>query len=70
MSWKKVLKMEKNGFAAVFIIFSGLDIVGELIKQSIRFDYILMASAVVSFLLYLVLKFLKNRTHLLDETGR
>jgi protein-S-isoprenylcysteine O-methyltransferase Ste14 len=70
MSWKKVLKMEKNGLAAVFIIFSGLDIVGELIKRTNRFDYVLMASAILSFLLYLLLKYLKNRTHLLDEKER
>jgi protein-S-isoprenylcysteine O-methyltransferase Ste14 len=70
MSWKKVLKMEKNGLAALFIIFSGMDIVGELIKQTNHFDYVLMASAIVSFLFYLLLKYLKNRTHLLDERGR
>jgi protein-S-isoprenylcysteine O-methyltransferase Ste14 len=70
MSWKKVLKMEKNGLAAVFIIFSGLDIAGELIKQSTGFNYILIVIAIISFLLYLVLKYLKNHTHLLDEKGR
>ncbi len=70
MSWKKVLKMEKNGLAAVFLIFSGLDITGELVKKTNDFNYILIAAAIISLLLYLVLKLLKNHTRLLDETGR
>jgi protein-S-isoprenylcysteine O-methyltransferase Ste14 len=70
MSWKKVLKMEKNGLAAMFIIFSGLDIAGELIKQSNSFNYFLIGTVFFSFLLYLVLKYMKNHTHILDEKGR
>ena len=70
LSMKKVLKKEKNGLAAVFLIFSAFDIIGEVIKKETNYNYYLIIATVLIFILYLVLKFLKRRTNLLDETGR
>lgn len=69
-SWKKVLKKEKNGFAAIFLIFALFDISGELIGQKGEFNYFVITMAAVSVLLYIVLKYLKRRTAILDEEGR
>jgi len=69
-SWKKVLKKEKNGLLATFLIFSFYNITGELLEKENHFHSYLIAGTVFSLLLYVVAKYLKTRTHLLDETGR
>jgi protein-S-isoprenylcysteine O-methyltransferase Ste14 len=69
-SWKKILKKEKNGFAAIFIIFSLMDISGELIKGETQFNWILLGFCAASCLLYLILKYLKWMTNVLNEEGR
>ncbi|MEN8228665.1 MAG: isoprenylcysteine carboxylmethyltransferase family protein [Bacteroidota bacterium] len=69
-SWKKVLKKEKNGIAAVFLVFSGLDIAGELIVKETNFNYFFAAGFILSAIAYLVIKLLKKRTRLLDDPGR
>lgn len=69
-SWKKVLKKEKNGFTAIFIVFALFNILGELVQKKTDFDYVLISGCIVSGLLYLVLKFLKKKTDVLNEEGR
>jgi len=70
-SWKKVIKKEKNGVAAVFIVF--------LIFRFIR-DYLLTGTVVtdswqvyatiVSVVIYFILKVLKSSTKVFEEEGR
>lgn len=69
-SWKKILKKEKNGFAAIFLIFTFFDITGELINGRTNFNYYLIGICILTSLLYLVLKYLKWHTNVLNETGR
>jgi protein-S-isoprenylcysteine O-methyltransferase Ste14 len=69
-SWKKVLKKEKNGLAAVFLLFAVLDIAGELIRGETNFNYFLIGACVLTGLMYMVLKYLKWRTKVLNEPGR
>ena len=69
-SWKKVLKKEKNGLAAVFLIFAAFDVSGELIKGERNFNYFLIAICILTVLLYIVLKYLKKKTNILNEAGR
>ena len=69
-SWKKVLKKEKNGLAAIFLIFAAFDITGELIHGETNYNYFLIGSCVLTGLMYLVLKYLKRRTEILNEPGR
>jgi protein-S-isoprenylcysteine O-methyltransferase Ste14 len=69
-SWKKILKKEKNGFAAIFIIFSLMNIAGELVKGETGFNLILFGFCAASCILYLILKYLKWRTNVLNEEGR
>ncbi|MEI6091132.1 MAG: isoprenylcysteine carboxylmethyltransferase family protein [bacterium] len=65
-SWKKVMKKEKNGLAAVFIIFSAFDIAGNLIQHKTNFNYAIHIACAVSILLYLVLRYMKRRTGILN----
>ncbi|MBE2188737.1 MAG: hypothetical protein IAE98_04645 [Candidatus Kapabacteria bacterium] len=69
-SWKKVLKQEKNGLVAVFLIFVIFDVSGQFVNGTRDFNYFLLASFVVTGVLYLVLRYLKNNTSVLNESGR
>ncbi|MEN8201493.1 MAG: isoprenylcysteine carboxylmethyltransferase family protein [Bacteroidota bacterium] len=69
-SWKKVLKKEKNGLAALFLIYCGFNVGGELIQNSNNFNYIFLGGAIASFILYFVLRFLKYNTAVLKEANR
>jgi protein-S-isoprenylcysteine O-methyltransferase Ste14 len=69
-SWKKVIKKEKNGLAAIFIIFSLFYVVGQLVKRlPIELNYLLI-SCITTTVIYLILKIIKSKTHWLDEAGR
>lgn len=59
-SWKKVFKKEKNGFAAIFIIFCAFDVLAELLKGTQNFNIYLIIAAGISILIYLILKALKK----------
>lgn len=63
---KKVLRQEKNGLTALFIVFCFFDVVGELVKPVPEYNYPLLLAGAGSILVYLVLKFLKYRTSLLN----
>jgi hypothetical protein len=69
-SWKKVLKKEKNGLAAIFLIFAAFDITGEIIHGETNYNYFLIGACVLTGLMYLVLKYLKHKTDILNEQGR
>ena len=69
-SFKKVLKKEKNGLAAIFLIFFVFDLSGELIENETNYNYFVIASCILTSLMYVVLKYLKKRTDLLNEIGR
>jgi len=69
-SWKKVLKKEKNGLFALFLIFTTFDILGELIGNDNQYNYFLIAMCIITGLSYIVLKYLRKKTDLLDELNR
>lgn len=69
-SWRKVVKKEKNGFAAVFLVFFLFDMAGELILRGRDFNYVIAGGLAFSALSYVVVKILKSRTSVLNEPGR
>jgi protein-S-isoprenylcysteine O-methyltransferase Ste14 len=70
-SWKKVLRQEKNGLVALFLIFALFNISGELIKKgACNFNYFFITAAAVTLFGYLVLKYLKRCTAVLSEDNR
>ena len=69
-SWKKVLKKEKNGLAAVFVVFTAFNIAGKTIQHKTDYNYFFIVCCVLSLVLYFILKYLKRRTEVLNEEGR
>lgn len=69
-SWKKVVKKEKNGVFALFLIFSLFDVVIRCADGLCDANMFFLAMAAVTGVAYIVLKYLKKRTRLLDEEGR
>lgn len=69
-SWKKILKKEKNGFAAIFIVFTLMDMSGEMVRGETGFNLVLLGFCAFSCLLYLILKYMKWQTNILNEEGR
>ncbi len=71
-SWRKVIKKEKNGFAALFLIFWLIIAIRNIIvadKLFLNFDYWTIYM-ITSLGIYFVIKLLKHNTTLLDENGR
>jgi len=66
-NWRKVLRQEKNGFAALMIIFCLFDIAGELIKNQTNINLTLQGLGIFSILIYFILKFIKYKTSLLKD---
>jgi len=71
-SWKKMVKKEKNGFFAVFLVIFLFREAGQYLTDkslSVDFDFWFWAMA-VSGVMYFILKILKKRTSMLIEVGR
>lgn len=69
-SWKKVLKKEKNGLLALFLIFAGFDVMGEWAEKEDHYTYFLFVLCVISIVAYCILKYLKKKTKVLNEQDR
>jgi protein-S-isoprenylcysteine O-methyltransferase Ste14 len=70
-SWKKILKKEKNGFFAIFLVFFIFQCLQNLINgdKILSLNWLFYA-AIFSGVIYLFLKFIKRTTKLLDEEDR
>jgi protein-S-isoprenylcysteine O-methyltransferase Ste14 len=70
-SFRKVLRQEKNGFAAIFILFFLFDTIAEyIVLGDVQFrhgEWLILFTA--SSVLYIILKYLKNHTNLLNAEG-
>jgi len=69
-SWKKVLKREKNGLFAMFILFCLFDMSGEYLNEGTDYNYFFIYGTILTGLSYVVLKFLKKKTTVLEQEGR
>lgn len=71
-SWKKVLRQEKNGFAAIFILLFVFELSEHLVKgTSLSINsFLWFYPMVIGSIIYLILKFLKRSTNVLTEEGR
>ncbi len=66
-SWKKVLKKEKNGLAATFLVFFSFSLAADLITDHYSFNMMFAAGSAASVLLYFILKLIKYRTDWFTE---
>lgn len=69
-SWKKVLKKEKNGLFALFLIFCVFDVSGELIQNTTNYNYFVLGMTALTGFSYILLRYLKKNTELLNELNR
>jgi hypothetical protein len=71
-SWKKVLKKEKNGLFAIFLIVLIFDIWLNYLRTSVWSceKPVVIYLAVGTAFLYFILKLIKSKTLWLDEEGR
>ncbi len=69
-SWKKVIKKEKNGLAATFLIFALFNIAGNYVQNKTAYNGFFITAAVLSSILYIILKYIKSNTNILNEEGR
>lgn len=73
-SWKKVVKKEKNGIAAIFVLFFLFNFLSHALETG-RFQWILrydfwFYAAIISLVIYFILKVIKRKTSLFEEEGR
>ncbi|KAA2221172.1 methyltransferase family protein [Chryseobacterium sediminis] len=66
-SIKKVIKKEKNGLFAIFLIFMVFDLIGEWVKDYRHYNMISIIGCIVTMLIYIVLKIIKTRTSYLEN---
>ncbi|MCF8379299.1 MAG: isoprenylcysteine carboxylmethyltransferase family protein [Bacteroidales bacterium] len=70
-SWKKILKKEKNGFSAIFVVFFIFRLIGDYVSTSaVELNSLLAYLTAFAFVFYFVLKYLKKYTSVLDESDR
>lgn len=67
-NWKKVLKKEKDGLISLFIIFEFFDFLGEYLEGRHEYNIVLMVSSGLVIIFYILVRYLKYHTSLLDET--
>ena len=67
-SWKKVLKKKKTAFSpcSLFCLF---DISGEYLNEGTEYNYFFIYGTILTGLSYVVLKFLKKKTTVLEQEG-
>ena len=68
--WRKIFRHEKNGIAALFILFFVFDFLGELIIHSTNYNLILWSGCIFSVVAYLVIKYRKFSTDKLSVEDR
>jgi len=65
---KKVLRQEKDGLVAIAVLFALFNLIGEAVEKEL--DFTLLVGATLIGILYLILKFLKKYTRILNQEGR
>ncbi|MBT2621831.1 MULTISPECIES: methyltransferase family protein [Chryseobacterium] len=66
-SIKKVLKKEKNGLFAMFLIFMVFDLIGEWIRNHSDHNLFFISGTIFTMIIYIVLKVLKMKTGFLEN---
>lgn len=64
---KKVIKKEKNGLAAIFLLFCAFDIAGQLVVHQSDYNLFLIGMCVATFFMYIIIKVLSKYTSVLDD---
>lgn len=65
-NWNKVLQKERNGLAALFIIFLAFNLLGVWIQDNNDYNYIIIWGCIISCVSFAILKLLEKQTSILD----
>jgi len=65
---KKVLRQEKDGLVAIAVLFALFNLIGEAVEKEL--DFTLLVGATLVGVIYLILKYLKKYTRILNQEGR
>lgn len=66
-SMRKVVREEKNGLLATFLVFCLFNVSGEQLKGGEDYNRLFLYGTAVTFVLYLVIKYTNKWTSLLDD---
>lgn len=67
-SWKKVLKKEKNGLAAIFVVFFAFRAVREyILTGTVSTHTWIFYATIASLVIYFILKYIKKYTTILED---
>jgi protein-S-isoprenylcysteine O-methyltransferase Ste14 len=66
-NFRKILRQEKNGFAALLFLYALIDSTRETVSKQYQYNYYLIGMAIIGILLYFTLKILKYKTDLLKD---
>ncbi|HOJ37289.1 MAG TPA: isoprenylcysteine carboxylmethyltransferase family protein [Ignavibacteriales bacterium] len=66
-SWKKVLRQEKNGLFAIFLVFLIFDIAAKTYTHGYDYNQIYIYGSIITAIIYIVLRYLKRKTKLLAD---
>jgi hypothetical protein len=66
-NWKRVLQKERNGLAALLLIFSAFEFLGEYIIDNENYNQIIFFATIIAVILFVILKLLEKKTHILTE---
>lgn len=66
-SWKKVIRQEKNGLIAMFLVFLIFDIASNTYNGSFEYNQFYIIGSIVAFLGFLIIRYLKHKTQLLKD---
>lgn len=71
-SWKKVAKKEKNGLFALFLLFCLFGLIGDIAEGqfSLAEERLSIFGAIATGIIYIIFKYLKKYTSVLNEIGR
>jgi protein-S-isoprenylcysteine O-methyltransferase Ste14 len=70
-SFRKAIKNEYKSFFAVIVSFTVLEIIGDIfVEQRLEIDRMWLSILIIGLTIYIVVRFLKKRTKILDVQGR
>lgn len=69
-SWGKVVKNEKNGLVAIFLIFTLFDILGKWVQGQDDYNHVFIYGVITTIIMYLIVKLINKKTSILHKKGR
>jgi protein-S-isoprenylcysteine O-methyltransferase Ste14 len=69
-NWGKVLRKEKNGILAVFLIFSAYDFIANFMLEKHNYNFYILLVCLILLVIYMIMKIIKYRASYLNARSR